>query len=218
MATMLFSYSPSSALRTLALCASLVTACKKPGAEAPVVAAEDVKPVKVTTVAAVGRAVPQVLLVTGALTADQRSEVTPLVNGRDLVSERLQIELAASKAAADVQRQLQQEIERKVAVGVANANATAKVGQQVELVVKVARLHDYAGEFKVELVLPKGVQGLSAEAVTIPAGANEVKLAVRVPENAQPGNRQNLTVRAVATLEGDVALTHETKVNVNVTK
>jgi outer membrane protein TolC len=44
----------------------------------------------------------------------------PLVDGRDFVSERLEIELAASKAAAEVQKQLVQQIERRVAVGVAS--------------------------------------------------------------------------------------------------
>jgi outer membrane protein TolC len=44
----------------------------------------------------------------------------PLVDGRDFVSERLHIELSASKAASDVQRQLLQQTERKVAVGAAN--------------------------------------------------------------------------------------------------
>ncbi|MCI0462592.1 MAG: PPC domain-containing protein [Gemmataceae bacterium] len=105
-------------------------------------------------------------------------------------------------------------------LSVANPNATAKAGTQVEMVVRVNRQYDYAGPFKVELVLPKGVEGLSADPVEIPAGQNEAKLLVRVAPNAPPGNRQNLTIRAAATIEGNVALTlnHETKINVNVTK
>ena len=38
------------------------------------------------------------------------------------------------------------------------------------MVVKVARQFDYAGEFKVELVLPPNVKGVAADEVTIPAG------------------------------------------------
>jgi hypothetical protein len=54
-------------------------------------------------------------------TREPLTEVSaPLVDGRDFVSERLHIELSASKAASDVQRQLLQQTERKVAIGAAN--------------------------------------------------------------------------------------------------
>jgi hypothetical protein len=97
-------------------------------------------------------------------------------------------------------------------------NPTVKLGQEVALVVRVNRQFDYEGEFKVELVLPKGVEGVEATPVVIPAGANETKLVLRVPTNTPPGNRPNLTVRAVATVHGSVAINHETKINVNITK
>jgi hypothetical protein len=92
-----------------------------------------------------------------------------------------------------------------------------KLGEEAELVVKVARQNGYVGEFKVKLVLPPDVKGLLADEATIPGGENEVKLMIRTTEDAAPGPRNNLTVRAVATLEG-VELTHETKINVNVVK
>jgi outer membrane protein TolC len=60
------------------------------------------------------------------------SEVSaPLVNGRDFVSERLEIELAASKAASEIQRQLLQQTERKVAVGAASP-VDAEVARAVQ--------------------------------------------------------------------------------------
>jgi hypothetical protein len=93
-----------------------------------------------------------------------------------------------------------------------------KLGQTVELLVKVSRKYDYEGAFKVHLELPKGVQGVTADPVVIPAGQNEAKLVLRVPMNAPPGNRQNLIVRAVATVQGNHAINHDTKINVNVTK
>ena len=46
----------------------------------------------------------------------------------------------------------------------------------VEVVVKVARQYDFDGEFKVQLVLPPGSQGVYAAEVTIPAGKDEAKL------------------------------------------
>ncbi len=103
-------------------------------------------------------------------------------------------------------------------LSVNNANPTVKLGNQVEVLVKVARQYDYAGDFKVQLVLPPGVQGVAADPVVIPAGKDEAKLLLRVPANVPVGNRQNLIVRAVATVHTNVALTHETKINVNVTK
>jgi hypothetical protein len=92
-----------------------------------------------------------------------------------------------------------------------------KPGTQAELVVKVARQFDYAGDFKVKLVLPTDVKGISADEVTIPAGQNEVKVILRAAADAVPGPRNNISVQATAVLQG-VTLTHETKINVTVTK
>jgi hypothetical protein len=103
-------------------------------------------------------------------------------------------------------------------LSVNNGNPAIKQGGQFDLVVKVNRLQDYDGDFKVSLVLPPGVQGVSAEPVTIPAGQNEAKLVLRVGAGVAPGPRQNLIVRAIATVNGAVPLTHETKINVNVLK
>jgi hypothetical protein len=102
-------------------------------------------------------------------------------------------------------------------LSVNNANPPLKVGGQAELVVRVARMHDFAGEFKVQLVLPANVKGVVADPVTIAAGKDEAKLILKAPADAAMGNRPDLIVRAVATLQG-FPLTHETKINVNVTK
>ena len=80
----------------------------------------------------------------------------------------------------------------------------------------MARLHAYAGQFKVQLVLPADTKGISADEITIPAGADEAKILLRAPADATPGNRQNLVVRAVAWINGNTPLTHEAKINVNV--
>jgi hypothetical protein len=101
---------------------------------------------------------------------------------------------------------------------VATPNPTIKLGQEFALTVRVTRQYEFDGEFKVDLVLPKGVQGVEATPVVIPAGANEAKLVLRVPTNAPLGGRPNLVVRAIATVNGNVPLTHETKINVNITK
>jgi hypothetical protein len=108
---------------------------------------------------------------------------------------------------------------RQVAsISVSNASPTIKLGNQAEIVVKVGRQHDYTGEFKVQLVVPASVKGLHCEGVTIPPGRDEVKLIVRVPAGAEPGNRANLVVRASAMLNGNVTLAHDAKISVNVIK
>lgn len=99
------------------------------------------------------------------------------------------------------------------------ANATnAKIGQKTEVVVRVTRLYKFEGEFKVELVLPPGVAGISAATVTIPSGETEAKLMFDVPASAAPGARNNLTVKATAMWDGKVPTVHEQKINVNVVK
>jgi hypothetical protein len=103
------------------------------------------------------------------------------------------------------------------ALTLGNAAPTIKVGTEGELVVKVARQSGYEGDFKVQLVLPPNVKGVEAGESTIPAGQNEVKLVLKVPADAAPGNVPNLTVRATATLDG-VPIVHEVKFNVNVVK
>jgi hypothetical protein len=103
-------------------------------------------------------------------------------------------------------------------LSVDNANPTLKLGKEVVVAVRVNRLQDYDGEFKVSLVLPPNVQGVTADPVTIPAGQNEAKLTLRSGATVAPGPRPNLTVRAVAVVNGDTPLTHETKINVTVVK
>ena len=99
-----------------------------------------------------------------------------------------------------------------------NANPTVKLGMDGVLVVKVARQFDYNDPFKVQLILPPGVTGVTADEITIPAGASEAKLTLKVPTNTPPGQKQNITIRAVAVVNGNVTLNHETKINVNVVK
>jgi len=97
-------------------------------------------------------------------------------------------------------------------------NATAKLGTQAKVVVKVNRLFNYPGEFKVELVLPPNVKGINAPEVTIPAGKDEVELVVSIAADAPPGNQANLLVRTTAMFNGSVPVKHEAKFAINVQK
>jgi hypothetical protein len=99
-----------------------------------------------------------------------------------------------------------------------NANLTIKAGAEGALAVRVARLFDYADAFKVELVLPPNTKGIEVAGGTLPAGAGELKLSLKVPPGTAPANVQNIVVRATAVVNGNVNLVHETKINVNITK
>jgi hypothetical protein len=103
-------------------------------------------------------------------------------------------------------------------LSVDNANPTIKTGAEGAIAVRVARLFDYADAFKVELVLPPNVKGVSAGNITIAPGANEAKLMLKVAPGTPAANLQNLIVRATAVVNGNVTLTHETKINVIVAK
>jgi hypothetical protein len=101
---------------------------------------------------------------------------------------------------------------------VAAPNINLKQGANAEVVVRVARLFDYNGEFKVKLMLPPNAAGISVDEVTIPAGATEAKLVIKATDQAAVANLANLTVQATAMYEGKVATVHEAKLNVNVVK
>jgi hypothetical protein len=108
---------------------------------------------------------------------------------------------------------------RQVAnLSVNNANPTLKIGQQAEVVVQVARLNDFGGEFKVQLVLPANMKGLAADMATIPPGKNDTKLVLKAPADAMPGNRAGVIVRASATIHPEVVLSQDVPLNVNVVK
>jgi hypothetical protein len=99
-----------------------------------------------------------------------------------------------------------------------NQPPALKLGSTTEVVVKVQRLYDFAGEFKVELVESGTTKGITIPAVTIPAGQNEAKLMVNVATDAAPGNRANITFKATAMIEDKIPAVHEAKININVTK
>jgi hypothetical protein len=104
-------------------------------------------------------------------------------------------------------------------VTAAATNPNIKAGTDGEVVVKVARQFDYAGEFKVQLVVPANVQGITAAEVVIPAGKDEAKLMLKVPATAAPGPRNELLVRATAMLNGNVTTVQDSpKFNVTVVK
>lgn len=93
-----------------------------------------------------------------------------------------------------------------------------KVGAQEEIVVKVSRINEYAGELKVQVALPTNAKGVSVDEGTIPAGVDEVKLILRSSPEAAAGNYANIPVKVTATLKPGVTVNQEAKLTLNVTK
>jgi hypothetical protein len=103
-------------------------------------------------------------------------------------------------------------------LALATPNPMVKIGANTEVVVKVTRMYDFAGEFTVQLVMPANAQGITADPVTIAAGKDEAKFVLKTAANVAPGARNDLIVRAVAMVNGNVPTTHELKFAVNVVK
>ena len=99
-------------------------------------------------------------------------------------------------------------------------NPNLKPGATGEIVVKVTRLFAYAGEFKLKLILPMGVTGITAADSVIPAGKDEGKIVVKVAADAKPGtNLQNLVVQATAMFDAKTPIATEAKFNgINIVK
>ena len=90
-------------------------------------------------------------------------------------------------------------------------------GKDTNLMVKVSRIYNFEGPFKVELLPPPGAKGIQAPETEIKAGENEATLVLQTTAGTPAGNYQNFTVRATALFQGNPVV-HETKININVVK
>ncbi len=95
-------------------------------------------------------------------------------------------------------------------------NATVKLGKSTPLTVRVERLFDFEGEYKVRIAFPEKC-GLQARDAVIPAGSNEVKIEVDCISDAKPG-RVNATIEATALFDDKYKATSEAKAVITITK
>src|SRR5262249_38707654 len=79
----------------------------------------------------------------------------------------------------------------------AAATASLKPGAKQELELKLERLYGFADQVEVTLEPPSGVQGLSAEKLTLKKEEAQGKLTIATADNAAPGNHV-CTLRARA--------------------
>ncbi|HLW65893.1 MAG TPA: PPC domain-containing protein [Gemmataceae bacterium] len=91
------------------------------------------------------------------------------------------------------------------------ANPNVKIGTSGEIAVKVNRAYGYAGEYKLKLVLPKGVEGITVADAVIPAGKDETKFVVQVGANAKPANVAGILIQTTAQYDAKTPITQEVK-------
>ena len=103
-------------------------------------------------------------------------------------------------------------------LSLATPNPSVKVGMETEIVVKITRQFDYAGEFKVQVVVPAAAKGLATSEATISAGKDEVKLVLKAAPDTAIGAKPDLIARATAVLAPNVTATQDVKFSVNVVK
>jgi hypothetical protein len=96
-------------------------------------------------------------------------------------------------------------------------NNTLKLGSSTDLPIKVERMYDFAGEYKVAFVPAKDANGVTATEVVIPAGKDETKLVLKTDANAKPGTLAG-TVTITATYAGKYTVVYENKVSFNLAK
>jgi hypothetical protein len=98
-------------------------------------------------------------------------------------------------------------------------NNILKLGTTTEIPIKVERLHEFAGEFKVKFVpdAASAAAGVTAVEVTIPAGKDEIKLALVTAKEAKAGPVNGLIV-VTGTYAGKHAIANENKVGFTVAK
>ena len=95
-------------------------------------------------------------------------------------------------------------------------NNQLKADATTDIVVKVERLYDFAGEYKVTFVPAKEVgTAVTAKDVTISAGKDEAKLSLVTAKDAKAGAVAG-TITVTAMYAGKHAVTHENKVSFTV--
>jgi hypothetical protein len=101
------------------------------------------------------------------------------------------------------------------ALQLAKPNLSLHPGERATVAVRVKRLSDYGGAFRLRLVLPSGSSDLVAEEAVIAAGKDEGQLVLEALPKATVGKRATLTVRASAVI-GSLSIPHEVKLSVEV--
>lgn len=99
-------------------------------------------------------------------------------------------------------------------LALADPKISLQPGGETAVVVRLKRLHDYKGEFQIDLD-PPGGSGIAKTSVKVPAGANEARLVLKADKKAKLGSNPNFVVRATAKVD-NVTLKQDLKFTVTV--
>jgi hypothetical protein len=136
---------------------------------------------------------------------------------------QIQVPMAKGKRPATVEQAVTPVTIQVVPTSLAkiNASPSGKLvgGMTAEIAVKIERQNEYAGEFKVKVLLPMGTKGVTADEVTIPAGQTDAKVVLKADKDVPAGQLANVSVQVTGMYEGKLAISAESqKFNVAVDK
>jgi len=102
-------------------------------------------------------------------------------------------------------------------ITVTNPPAAIKAGMKGDLTIRVDRLNDHVGDYKIKFALPPTAVGVTVADAVIPAGQIEVKVPIAAAKDTPGGNFQNLPFTVTAMFE-DRPIVAEGKFNIVVEK
>ena len=103
-------------------------------------------------------------------------------------------------------------------VAAAPQAAKVAVGKDVEVLVRITRQFELPLALKVEAIIPAGLNGVTAKAVTIKSDEDDAKMIFSAAPNATIGANQTITLRFTAMFNDSIPVVHETKLTLAVTK
>ena len=101
---------------------------------------------------------------------------------------------------------------------VTNTGVQVKAGAEGKLELKVKRLHNYEGTYKVEVVIPANAKGIVLEPSEFAINSEATLIKVKVAADAMPGPRNDIVLKFKGMFLGKDEIIAELKANVSVVK
>lgn len=101
---------------------------------------------------------------------------------------------------------------------IVNNGVQVKAGSEGKLELKVKRLHNYEGTYKVEVVVPANLKGIVLEPTEFATNSDSTLIKVKVAADAMPGPRNDIPLKFKGMFMGKDEIIAELKANVSVVK
>jgi hypothetical protein len=101
---------------------------------------------------------------------------------------------------------------------VTNTGVQVKAGAEGKLELKVKRLHNYEGTYKVEVVIPANAKGIVLEPSEFAINSEATQIKIKVAADAMPGPRNDIVLKFKGMFLGKDEIIAELKANVSVVK